>query len=145
MNFHEGDKVKHKDTGTIGTVVENDCGYGKMAVDFGEGARLVYKWDFQFINNDDARKMDRDEALILLKNHGYAVQLWGKEDVHQFLDKYGESEKLDTSRYRAEITAHIMEGDDWPAMSNKYADSSQELWDMIHGTHHDHHEWFPAL
>lgn len=145
MNFHEGDTVRYGSTGSIGKVIENDLGYGKMSVEFGNGARLVYKWDCQLINHEDARTMARDEALRLLKEHGYAVQLWGKEDVHQFLDQYGESEKLDTSRYRAEITAHIMEGDDWPAMSNKYADSSQELWDMIHGTHHDHHEWFPAL
>lgn len=146
MNFHEGDKVKHNDTGAIGTVIESDCGYGKISVDFGQGARLVYKWDCTYLTRDDARKMDRDEALTLLKKAGYAVRIWGIEDVHHMLDQYGEDENnpLDTTRYRTQITAHIMEGDDWAELSDKDTDAEQALWNMIHGTHHDHHEWFPA-
>lgn len=99
----------------------------------------------EVLTDDETTEVSR--ALATLRRYGYAVQVYGPDDVHKALTSYVEydADPVDTQTYRAEITQHIMEGDDWSDLSDKGIDAMEHLYNMIGGTHHDHPEWFPEL
>lgn len=149
MSFINGDRVRNLNNGSVGEVTYDNPGYGNdvIGVDFGGGEQLVYKYELELLPKEEARKLDLEKAEKLLKRHGYAFRIYGAEDVHNWLDRYGPFNEVDTVTHRDEITKHVMEGDDWPELSNRENSDDADLLilNMIMGTNHDHHEWFPSL
>ena len=138
MSFINGDRVRHINTGSIGTITDDD---------FGGAEQMVYKHDLELLSPEEVRKLDLEQAEKLLKKHGYAFRIYGAEYVHNWLDQYGQFNSVNTVTYRDEITKHVMEGDDWPELSDKENadDADLLILNMIMGTNHDLPEWFPAL
>lgn len=139
--FTKGDVVHHALHGR-GVVLGTEDAKALAAVEF-DSMRLVHPNSLT-----PAAEHDLTQAKALLAAHGYAFRIYGPEDVHTTLDLYAkdEADPVDTVTYRDEITRHVMEGDDWPSLSDateNAEDAHQLLWNIVAGTHHDHPEWFP--
>jgi hypothetical protein len=82
---------------------------------------------------------DLNAAKYLLNKHGFAFKIFGRDDVIRVVrENYGE---LPISQ-EAFIVKHVMEGDDWPTMSDYSTEDESNLIAIIEGTQHDHPEWF---
>ncbi|QFG12773.1 hypothetical protein PBI_MIMI_299 [Arthrobacter phage Mimi] len=82
---------------------------------------------------------DLNAAKYLLNKHGFAFKIYGRDDVIRVIfDNYG---TLPESQYEA-IVKHVMEGEDWPTMSDHTNDDENNLIALVDGTKNDHPEWF---
>lgn len=138
--FTKGDVVHH-DLHGRGVVLGVEDGKALAAVEF-DSMRVVHPNSLTPV-----AEYDLSVAKAILSAHGYAFRIYGPEAVHETLDRYTEGDEgLDTTTYRDLITDHVMQGDDWPSLSDTTEDAEDAhmlLWNIVSGTHSDHPEWFP--
>lgn len=142
--FAKGDVVSHALHGK-GVVVAESLRVSLVLVEFTGEMANVHPVSLTLEPTASDVRRDIETAKGLLVKHGYAFRIYGPETVHKILDSYAidEADPVDTVTYRDEITRHVMEGDDWPSLSDATEDAHQLLWNIVAGTHHDHPEWFP--
>lgn len=114
----------------------------KNAVDVEEGYRLLRELNETQTERDvwAHRDLEVAEALNVLRTYGVVFKVWGEKELREYVDTLPNLIEGDCEK----IVEHIVEGDDWAGMAEVTDNEEQQLWGMIHGTAHDHPEWFSA-
>lgn len=149
--FSTGLPVRHP---IHGEGIVEDVNYGSylVLVSFNEEesseyplGRPVHPSALERSDGQTEAELERELAIKLLQRHGYAVRVYGPEEVNAALSRgySGYGAIADFEPFREQIVKTVMESDDWKHMGEERYDANNLMSDMLDGVFNDHPEWFP--